>query len=201
MSKKEDRRIVRTRRRLSEALLALIMEKAYEAITIQEIAERADLNRATFYLHYSNKEELLVASLEARFDDLVAGFAALNPTALPIWEDQAPERLTFRHVAENAALYKVLLSERGMGYIVYRIIDYIAAYGQARMAAELPAGAKTAVPPELLSQHAAGSLFALVSWWIQNDMPYPPEYMAEITHQLACSGVMPFVKLSAPDGL
>lgn len=86
-----------------------------------------------------------------------------------------------------------------MGYIVYRIIDYIAAYGKKRLEAELPAGAETAVPTDILSHHAAGSLFALVSWWIQNDMPYSPEYMAEKTHQLCGIGILPFIQLPTPD--
>ena len=52
---KLDRRVRRTRRLLAEALVALIIEKEYETISITDITERADLNRATFYLHYGSK--------------------------------------------------------------------------------------------------------------------------------------------------
>ena len=68
---KVDRRIRRTRNQLGQALRELIIEKSYEAITIQDIADRADVNRATFYLHYGTKEELLVTSLTEIFDELV----------------------------------------------------------------------------------------------------------------------------------
>jgi AcrR family transcriptional regulator len=60
-----DRRIQRTRQLLRNALFALIIERGYESIAIQDITERANLGRATFYLHYQDKEELLKASVKA----------------------------------------------------------------------------------------------------------------------------------------
>src|SRR5690554_1736020 len=77
MNEKVDRRVRRTRRQLCEAMLALLVERDYDTITVQEITERADLNRATFYHHFNHKDELLTAALEARFDELVASFGEL----------------------------------------------------------------------------------------------------------------------------
>ena len=57
---KTDRRIQRTRQSLRTALLELIKEKGYDAISIEEITERANVGRATFYLHYKDKEDLLL---------------------------------------------------------------------------------------------------------------------------------------------
>ena len=68
---KIDRRIVRTRQLLRDSLMSLILEKGYEAVTVQHITDQANLGRATFYLHYKDKEELLVISLESLFDELV----------------------------------------------------------------------------------------------------------------------------------
>lgn len=192
MKRKVDRRVLRTRRMLSEALLTLMVEKEYEHITIQDITEQADLNRATFYLHYSSKEDLLIAALEERFDELVASFDGISE-GLPIWEDLTPELMTFRHVADHAALYKVLLSERGMGYIIHRIINYMTMYGEERLLAELPPEVELSLSPTLLSVHAAGSLFALLSWWVTHDMPYTPEYMADVAMQLCSVGTKSLV--------
>lgn len=185
---KLDRRTRRTRRLLSEALLNLLMEKGYEAITIEEITKRADLNRATFYLHYKSKEELLVASLEAQFDELVNRLGVLDPH-LPAWKHDIAELMAFRYVAEHASLYKMLLSEKGMGYVMNRIIEYIAQYSMKEMIAYLPDW-QGKVPAEIIARHIAGSLFALLSWWISNDMPYTPEYMAAITHELCTEGTL-----------
>src|SRR6202140_4350564 len=67
-----DPRILRSRRMLMEALLKLLIQKEFEDISIQEIADEATLNRATFYLHYPDKNALLQAMTDARFRDLIA---------------------------------------------------------------------------------------------------------------------------------
>ena len=60
MKNKTDRRIQRTRQSLRNALLELIKEKGFDAISTEEITERANVGRATFYLHYKDKEDLLL---------------------------------------------------------------------------------------------------------------------------------------------
>ena len=58
---KTDRRIARTRRALRESLSSLVMERGWSAVSVQEICERADIGRSTFYLHYADKDELLLS--------------------------------------------------------------------------------------------------------------------------------------------
>lgn len=192
MPRKEDRRVRRTKRQLSEALLALVVEKEYETITVQEIAERADLNRATFYLHYGSKEELLIESLEAQFDQLVAMLEE-SSVEQPIWEERTHLVLAFEHAAEHASLYKVILSERGMGYIINRIINYLADVCVQELCASLPPQQVAAVPIEVVAQHVAGSFYATLAWWLTHDMPYPAEQMADIVFQLCQVGVKGFM--------
>src|SRR6516225_4545178 len=67
-----DPRILRSRRMLMEALAKLLTQKEFDDISIQEIADEATLNRATFYLHYTDKNALLQAMTDARFRDLIA---------------------------------------------------------------------------------------------------------------------------------
>ena len=184
-----DRRVRRTRNLLGKALLALVQEKKFEQITIQDITDRADLNRATFYLHYGSKEELLADSLEGYFDDLVQQIAAKTMDT-PIWENHEADELVFAHVAEHADLYRVLLGENGMGYVINRIIDYIAQYSEAQFRAGLEGSALQA-PIEIMARHVAGSLYALITWWLMNDMPYTPREMAEMTTRLCAAGTVP----------
>src|SRR5215471_19459582 len=61
MEKTPDRRVQRTRRLLHKALMSCILEKKYESITVQEILDRADVGRSTFYTHFRDKDELLVS--------------------------------------------------------------------------------------------------------------------------------------------
>lgn len=185
---KIDRRIRRTRAAFSQALLALILEKPYESITIQEIADCADLNRATFYLHYGSKEELLMDSLESQFDDLVQRLQA-EVVGLP-WESPMAARILFDYVAENEALFRILLGPGGQGYVMYRILAYIADYDE-RLLRQLFVADSLAIPIPILSRHFAGSLYALLLWWLENGRPYSSLEMAQMLQRLCTLGVNP----------
>lgn len=191
-----DRRVKRTRNLLAQALLDLVQEKKFEQITIQDVTDRADLNRATFYLHYGSKEELLADSLEGHFDALVAQITAVTVNK-PIWETPEADELIFSHVAENADLYRVLLGENGLGYVINRIIDYITQYSEIQIRAGLGT-AVPHVPVEILARHIAGSLYALITWWLTNDMPYTPRQMSEMTHRLCLTGTVPTSLIASP---
>ncbi len=184
-----DRRVRRTRKLLGKALLELVQEKKFEQITIQDITDRADLNRATFYLHYGSKEELLADSLESYFDTLVE---QITPSTLekPIWETPEADEMVFAHVADHAALYRVLLGENGMGYVINRVIDYIAEFSVHQLRAGLGT-VEPQIPIEIMARHVAGSLYALITWWLMNDMPYTPQEMAKMTTRLCATGTVP----------
>jgi AcrR family transcriptional regulator len=185
MKKKTDRRVLRTRKQLSEAILALILERSYESITIQDITERADLNRATFYLHYGSKEELLVDSLETHFDALVQLLEA-ETNGEPPWGNPLHMQRVFEYVAENEALFRTVLSQQGLGYVTSNVIRYIAAYNERQMV--LAQVGTAPLPASMISWHVAGSLFALISWWLENEMPHSPEFMARSLFQLCTVG-------------
>jgi AcrR family transcriptional regulator len=124
---KIDRRKQRTRQLLRESLQVLILEQGYDAITIQEITDHANLGRATFYLHYRDKDELLVDALETMFDQLVQQIDRLSPQH--ILELEAPPSLiAFRHVQVHHDLYRVMLSERGIAFVIKRVRRYLAGF-------------------------------------------------------------------------
>ena len=182
-----DRRVRRTRTQLTQALYQLIQEKPYDTITIQDITDTADLNRATFYLHYGSKEELLLTSLEAEFDALVERIGAETIEG-PHWEDPFAMQLVFDYVAERPALYKVLLGSNGHGYVMRRVLDYIARYDEFDLRTVF-ADDELNVPIPILARHAAGSLFSLIVWWLEEDLPYTPAEMAQMAQQLCFVGV------------
>lgn len=183
-----DRRVRRTRRRLRDALIDLIMDLGYDNITIQNITDRADLSRATFYLHYKDKDELLANSLEEMFDELVDSLDS------PIFGDNGsagdqPGVLAFEHVAQYSDLYKaLLLGDRGVTYVIYREIQYIAGIAKKQLAHLLPDDAdkeSLPVPLDVMAHHMAGALFSMILWWLENDMPYSPEQMGRMFHRMS----------------
>lgn len=181
--KKIDRRVRRTRRRLRQSLIELILAHGYENITIQHITDHADLSRATFYLHYKDKDELLVNSLESMFDELVKSLKQPFFSRDGIPQDQPlPSLIAFQHVQEYSALYKaLLLGERGVSYVIHRSLEYLArvSHQQILQIVSKDELHRLPVPPEIIAWSNAGSLFAIILWWLDNDMPFSAETMAE----------------------
>lgn len=188
--KKVDRRIRRTRRLLHDALKELVLETSYENITIQDITDRADMSRATFYLHYKDKDELLAQSLETMFDELVATMKEPTELNSEKLDGESPALIAFKHVQEHHQLYKALLGERGVSYVITREITYLAQIALIRITKILPDEFESPVPLDMLAHHIAGSLYTLIVWWLERDMPYSPEYMAQTFHNIAIPGVM-----------
>ncbi|MDR3574641.1 MAG: TetR/AcrR family transcriptional regulator [Anaerolineaceae bacterium] len=190
-TERNDRRINRTRRLLRDSLLSLILEKGYAAVTIEEITERADLGRTTFYLHYKDKEELLLESIEAIANELktqIMNVLPLHyiPASFAEFDREAPRQailLVFQHAANNADLYRIILSGQGASKAPIRIrdiIDYTTLdYFKERV---LSAGftPDPHVPLEIVATYFAGSLLSLLTWWLEKNMPYSAEEMADM---------------------
>lgn len=187
MNEKVDRRVRRSRRLLADALLTLVTQKQFSEISIQEITDEADMNRSTFYLHFQSKEELLLAALVERFDELVSNFGEISQERT-IWEAPEIDLWVFEHVASHASIYKALLDDPNLGLVIHAIIGYIANFNEQTIRASLPADQEAPFPVTILSQHIAGSLYALIHWWVRNDMPYSAAEMAAFTHRLWSSG-------------
>src|ERR1700694_2091739 len=122
---KTDRRVQRTKQLLRDSLMALILERGYDATRVEDITERANLGRATFYLHYRDKEELLISSLEDIYDGLIKNIGPF-PKAAPAGKDSLPGLIAFQHAADNRDLYRVMLSSHGGAAIRQRIQEYLA---------------------------------------------------------------------------
>lgn len=188
MTVKIDRRKLRTRRLLKESLLALILERGYDTLTIQDITDYADLRRATFYLHYKDKDELLLTVLNELFDELAASLEPqIKDDSLAGKTDPAIFTAMFRYVAHNAALYRALFNSSAGTTIIRHIRSYLANLvieKSSSMTDSRP------VPVVLLAHYMAGTELSLIQWWLEHDMPYSPEAMALMTHRLLLHGAL-----------
>lgn len=183
-----DRRVLRTRQLLRDTLMALILEKGYDAVTVQDITDRANLGRATFYLHYRDKEDLLSHSLEAIYTALTERIEPLSRDLL-VTRRQLPTREVFQHAAENRDLYLVIVRGQGTNAVLMRMRAFIAEYIQAQLAGWTPA-AGSRVPLDVIGHFIAGSLVAMVTWWLEHDMPYSADEMADLFSALVMPGVI-----------
>ena len=184
--KKTDPRVLRTRQMLRDALIATILDKGYDAANIQDITERAGLRRATFYLHYRDKEELLLSIMRETLDELIAKIDAVSGHLLR-GEREAEELIAFQHARENADLYRAILSGKGAAEILRGIRDHLAARIREKCVAERP-GVELAIPIEVVANYMAAVKLNMIIWWLDQGMPYPPEQMAAMCARLVWEG-------------
>jgi len=196
--KKLDRRTIRTRRALRDALIALILEKGYEAITVQDITDRADLNRGTLYLHYRDKQDLLLSSSTDVYNELIAQFTPISPDNLSM---DIPERhltTVFRHVAANANFYRVMLGVHGVPAFITRLRNIMVEVGLGRLEVIRKTAPTTPFPSALVVSFASGAIIGVIEWWLADNMPLSPEALARYTLQLTVGGLYPTLGLDSP---
>jgi AcrR family transcriptional regulator len=185
---KTDRRTSRTRRQLREALMALILKKGYDAVTIEDVTGYADLGRTTFYLHYKDKEELLLESIETITDELKSqiGLPDLNLPPEQTAGKKPLDPLTaiemvFRHAGENATLYRVILNGGAAQKALSRLQDIISEAAQMFFQRRLQhqAAPVPQYPQGIILNYFSSSMLGLLNWWLEQNLPYSPEVMAE----------------------
>ncbi|MEA3326128.1 MAG: TetR/AcrR family transcriptional regulator [Chloroflexota bacterium] len=178
MARRLDRRVQRTRKLLRDALLSLILEEGFDAISIQDITEKANLGRATFYLHYKDKEELLSDLM----NQLIVEFLNQVPQiAEGKWWMDDTKAITklFDFAAEHYDLYRILLIGKGGISASRQLQSSIAEQIQASIQQEIEEGdGKLAAPMTFIANHFAGSLLSTIYWWLESDLPYSSEELA-----------------------
>jgi AcrR family transcriptional regulator len=201
-NKKLDRRVSRTRRLLRDALMSLILESGYDAVTIEDITNQADVGRTTFYLHYRDKEELLLESIDAIIEDLMAQIAHIPLSAWSFSDGVSisPIQLIFQHGAKHIDLYRVMLRGEGVSKAQGRIRNTISnaakEFFNVRMVKE-DISIQPVVALDFFVNYFAGALMGVLAWWLENNMPYPPDVMANMFQRTFVPGAMEVLGVSA----
>jgi AcrR family transcriptional regulator len=175
-----DRRIQRTRQLLLHALSALILEKGYEAMTVQDVIDRANVGRSTFYAHFQDKEDLLLRGVEMLWAELEKHIRNAIPTEETVWNLSLS---MFQHAQGQRLLYKALVGKQG-GNVALKHIQkhlYLLVYEHLQLAMSKK---NTTFPPEILAQHFVSSFISLLTWWLDNDTHYSAEQMNNFYRQL-----------------
>lgn len=179
--KAPDRRVQKTKKLLSDALVALVVEKGYDDVSIQEIIDRANVGRSTFYAHYENKEQLLLY-----------GHEHLRNLALKEGADRIDFLSFYRHLAQMHVLAGRLLSGGASEEVIKRSLCDILHYSISclhQSAVAMDSGQKSLLA--LRIEAAAAALVQLMTSWIRKGMPCSPETMAEESASLLSRILMP----------
>lgn len=182
--RKTDRRVVRTRDALGDALVTLMHEKPFRAITVQQVLDRAHVSRSTFYAHYRDKDDLFLSDVDEFFERMATQLSRHREASTRV----APVRELFAHVAEWRKFHTALVTsgkvhdvlELGQGHFA-RAIDV--RLGELPAATALPPRRRTAIAHAL-----AGALVALLAWWIDHGAAGSPTEMDDVYHQLVWCG-------------
>ncbi|WP_410768779.1 TetR/AcrR family transcriptional regulator [Fontibacillus sp. BL9] len=189
MSKKTDLRIVRTKQSIRKAFYELIQEKGYEAITIQDIADRAMINRNTFYLHYPNKPDLLDTCINELLSGLKEAVVlcpiSMNPFSISILETVM--QTVLEHISGNTPFYYVMLIEENRIYSFRTKMENII---KDKLEGWNPAQGNPplTISKELLFEYLVSSFMGIVIWWIKNDKPLPAEEVSSQFSRIVAYG-------------
>jgi AcrR family transcriptional regulator len=188
-----DRRVRRTRELLRRALFSLIQEQGYDRITVQDLLDRADIGRSTFYAHYRDKDDLL----QSAFEDIRSALAAEREAA-----EQAPGAtsqflqpllVVFRHVEGHRHVWQPL-TRKGGAEVVTRIMrDNVTELVRAHLRSQFPGLGRNQPQLEAAVQFVAGACLGLLIWWLDNDVPYSAEKLYAIFRRLTTQGVRRFL--------
>jgi AcrR family transcriptional regulator len=201
-----DRRVRRTRALLHDALIELILDRGYDQITVQDILDRADVGRSTFYKHYDSKDQLLLSGL----DDLRAAVSAINLSA-PRRPGPGPRSTSpfavlwplFEHAADNHQLCRALLGGQAgqltrragqemLGAIITtQLRDYLGGRSTADEPDDPQAAELDNVQLEITVAVLVDGLMGLLSWWLETRPELPARVVYSHFEQVATHGIEP----------
>ncbi len=158
-----DRRVQRTRRALRDALIALLLERGWEDTSVEQVCERADVGRSTFYTHFADKEELLVGGFDDLRRALREGLGRSPGPAQPL----GFARGLIEHAGENERLFRAIVGKRSGQAVLRRFRELIVEMVREDLSAAPPSG-----PAREAAVHfIAGALLELLTWWVDTRNP------------------------------
>jgi AcrR family transcriptional regulator len=179
-----DRRIQRTRSLLHEALVGLLHEKTFDEIAVQDILNRANVGRSIFYMHFRDKDDLLVSGIRdlldsiraARFSSLGIGNEKLVWFSLPIYE----------HIDQHRRGNKLKIGARGRAVLHGQLQRVLVEVISSQIKRELLSVRKgpTKIPADLLVRHLASTFVLVLDWWIERKDSLPPKQVDSVFRAL-----------------
>lgn len=175
-----DRRIQRTQKRLQDALIELIHERNYSAITVQDIVDLADVGRTTFYDHYKDKDDLFLTC----HHNVISGFHEIHQLDAFLDDDVTGDIVAIYERLCQARELLLPIFHNQEGVIILRHIRDRSAEAIRRSLQDTFQQQNSRIPIDMLANCLAGSQIALMQWWLETRQPYSAEELARAFHRL-----------------
>lgn len=189
--KSTDRRIVRTKRLIRDALTELMEEKGFEGITVRDLTQKADINRGTFYLHYRDKYDLLEQSEAEIINEIKNLTNKINPLdALKFTGQGEPFPFIinlFEYLHENSSFMKVVLGPNGDAAFQVKMKEFIKNTFQQTIASKIKEE-DMLVPLEFLISYVSSAHLGVIQHWLESGMKKSPRDMAMILSRITLLG-------------
>jgi AcrR family transcriptional regulator len=181
-----DRRVQKTRQIIYEAFFELMKEKQYDKITVQEIIDRANVGRSTFYSHFVSKDELLENSIENLMSMLDLHLSYIN--------NNGKRRLIaveefFKHIKENNRLMRSLIKGKSADLFVDKVQTHLNKNIETQLSQQFTDAKDPTIPLPILINFISSTLISLLKWWLENKMKYTPEQMEQYFHKLVTPSI------------
>jgi AcrR family transcriptional regulator len=188
---KPDRRVARTRQLLQTALMELLGERRYDSVTIQDIMDRANVGRTTFYAHFTSKDDLFLSCHEAILGEFQSGPFFAHPLSREeLLAPEVPAGMTsaYQHLGESWSRLSPVFQSKDGPSILRRLRD--------RSAQEIEANLRTAfdeaessMPLDLPATYLAGAQIAMLQWRVEKRRQHRPEQLAQTFHRLTRAAI------------
>jgi len=159
-----------------------VVAKRYASITVQDLLDRADVGRSTFYAHYRGKDDLLLTSFAAMLDMMDRSLGD-GPG-----DRVAPVAELFRHVGASVKFHRALSRTHMLDRLYWAGADSLSGAIEPRLAARGSLPTSASAPVAVQARALSGALFAMLRWWVDAAAPYTPERMDELFHAVFRGG-------------
>jgi AcrR family transcriptional regulator len=188
---RQDRRVGKSRKALKEALTDLILEKGYEGVTVQDVIDRADVGRSTFYAHYIDKDDLLMA--------ILADLDVPGPDSSSWRADDPAFGWTlelFRHFGSGKRLFKAVASGQSGALARRETTERLETLARAELSRLKAARTLDAFRLEMLVRFLVGTFIGFMDWWMREENEHlPPEQVDHAFRSLVLPGVASVLQL------
>jgi AcrR family transcriptional regulator len=181
-----DRRVARTRKTLQHALLSLMLKKGYDAVTVEDICQEADIGRSTFYAHFTSKDDLKRSGLDLHLRGALLA-KQKQSHASASGESFAFALPFFEHARQHLDLYQALVSKGGAATTLAMMRQIVTDLMRREVTASRPA--RPEAPREAMVQFLVGAFMSLVVWWLDTGAKLPPKQLDLLFRRLASEGV------------